>query len=133
MILITALAASVLALLYVKLSLRVVKLRRSLKVSVGDGGHDDLHFAIRAQGNLTEYTPMSLILLAALELNGAPWYLTAVLALAVIAGRWFHQRGLHDAKAPIKLRVLGMKFTLYGIMAMAACNVVLVAYRLVAA
>lgn len=63
--------AAILALLIVWLSLRVIKLRRIKKVRLGDGGEPELQVAIRAQGNATEYVPISLILLVLLELSGA--------------------------------------------------------------
>jgi uncharacterized membrane protein YecN with MAPEG domain len=67
---ISSIYAGILALLIVWLSLNVIKLRRSKKVILGDGGETDLHYAIRAQGNATEYIPISLILLVLLELSG---------------------------------------------------------------
>jgi uncharacterized membrane protein YecN with MAPEG domain len=80
--------AALLALLIVWLSLRVIKLRRTKKVRLGDGGEPELQTAIRAQGNATEYIPISLILLALLELNGAHAALCMPVELPCSLGDW---------------------------------------------
>jgi uncharacterized protein len=67
---VSSIYAGILALLIVWLSLNVIKLRRGNKVSLGDGGFPELQNAIRAQGNATEYIPISFILLILLELSG---------------------------------------------------------------
>lgn len=43
------------ALLLLRLSLNVVKLRNQYRVSVGDGGFSELQTAIRVHGNAIEY------------------------------------------------------------------------------
>ena len=131
MLWITALAAAILAFLHVWLSLNVIRLRQSLKVVIGDGGHEELIRAIRAQGNLAEYAPIGLILLACLEWNGAPWWLTAPLALAFVSGRLLHPQGIRSAAAPWRPRVLGMQLTLVSLLALGAANVVAVGLALV--
>ncbi|MGR9088197.1 MAG: MAPEG family protein [Gammaproteobacteria bacterium] len=50
---ISSLYASLLALLIVWLSLRVIMIRRTKKVRLGDGGEPELQTAIRAHGLLT--------------------------------------------------------------------------------
>ena len=59
------------ALLLIKLSLNVVKLRTQYRVAYGDGGFYELHTAIRVHGNAVEYIPISMILLLIMEMNGA--------------------------------------------------------------
>ena len=78
MLLITSVIAAALTLIFIKLSFNVIGLRRKNKVSLGSGGHEDLERAIRAQANFSEYVPIGIILLACLELNGAPWWLVLV-------------------------------------------------------
>ena len=73
MLLMTSIIAAILTIIFVKLSFAVIGLRRKNKVGLGSGGYDDLERAIRAQGNFAEYVPIGLILIACLELNGAPW------------------------------------------------------------
>jgi uncharacterized membrane protein YecN with MAPEG domain len=67
---ITAVYASLLALLAVVLVLVVVSLRRSLRIGLGDGGNRDLARAIRVHGNAIESIPLFLVLLGVYELNG---------------------------------------------------------------
>jgi len=130
MLIVTAIAASVLGLLYVRLSLNVIGFRRKHGVSVGDGGHEDLLRAIRSQANLAEYAPIALILLACLELNQAPMWLTSVLAAAFVAGRLLHPLGMSNADHPLQLRLRGMQLTLIGMLAIVIANLGVVAMRI---
>lgn len=41
-----------------------------------------------------EYVPISLILIACLELNAAPWWLVTAPGVALIAGRLYHAKGM---------------------------------------
>ncbi len=103
---ITSLYASLLALLIVRLSLSVIKLRRKNRIIVGDGGNEELQLAIRTQANALEYIPITLLLLLTLELNGAPKILIHILGATLIIGRIIHAVGL-PAKN-LRRRVLGM-------------------------
>ena len=73
MLFITSIIASVLTVIFVRLSFAVIRLRRKNKVGLGSGGHEELERAIRAQGNFAEYVPFGIMLIACLEINGAPW------------------------------------------------------------
>ncbi|MBS3953682.1 MAG: hypothetical protein CTY34_00550 [Methylobacter sp.] len=117
---ISSLYAAMLALLIVWLSLRVIKLRRVKKVRLGDGGEPELRIAIRAQGNATEYIPISLILLVLLELSGAHAALVHSGGIAVLAGRILHARGLLTES--LRYRVLGMQVTIYTLIGLAFAN-----------
>jgi uncharacterized membrane protein YecN with MAPEG domain len=55
--------AGLLGLVFIGLSLNVVRNRRRARVSLGDGGDAELLKAIRAHANFIEYVPMSLILI----------------------------------------------------------------------
>ncbi|OED39656.1 hypothetical protein AB833_14775 [Chromatiales bacterium (ex Bugula neritina AB1)] len=122
MLIITALSTSILCLLHIFLSFRVVNFRRKHKISVGDGGNQELLRAIRTQANLTEYAPLAMILLGCLELNGAPWFLCLLLAGAFVAGRILHPVGLKEDDA-LSVRVLAMQLTFVSIIAMAVFNI----------
>jgi uncharacterized membrane protein YecN with MAPEG domain len=111
MLLITSIIASALTMIFVKLSFAVIGLRRKNKVGLGSGGHEDLERAIRAQGNFAEYVPLGIILIACLELNGAPWWLVALPGIALILGRLIHAKGINTPPPDFSKRVLGMKFT----------------------
>lgn len=130
MLLITAIVAALLSLILLKLSFAVINLRRENKVSLGSGGNDALERAIRAQANFTEYVPIGLILMACLELNGAPWWLVLVPGITLIIGRIFHAQGINEVPPNFSKRVLGMKFTFKTLMALAALNLAWSLYHL---
>lgn len=87
------------ALLLIRLSLNVVRLRNQYRVSYGDGGFYELQTAIRVHGNAIEYIPIALILLLFMEMNGAQVWMIHLCGLILIAGRVLHSYGLknHDA------------------------------------
>ncbi len=132
MLIITAISAAALAFLSVKLSLNVIAQRRKHGVSVGDGGNEDLLRAIRAQGNLAEYAPIALILLACLEWNQAPVWLTSILALAFIIGRLLHPLGMKGADHPMQPRVRGMQLTILSLIFLGVANLVFAGMSMVA-
>lgn len=123
---ITSIYASFLALLIVRLSVAVIKLRRKKRVSVGDGGNEALQLAIRAHANAVEYIPIALMLLLTLELNGAPKILIHVLGVTLLIGRILHAMGL-PAK-DLQRRVLGMQITIYLLIGLAILNIVFLAF-----
>ena len=123
---ITSIYASLSALLIVKLALSVIKLRRKNRVSVGDGGVEELQLAIRAHSNAVEYIPITLMLLLTLELNGAPKILIHILGATLLIGRILHAMGL-PAK-DFKKRVLGMRITVYLLIGLAILNIVFLAF-----
>jgi len=132
MLFITAIVASLLSLILIKLSLAVIALRREHKVSLGTGGHDALERAIRAQANFAEYVPTGLILLACLEVNGAPWWMVLIPGLTLILGRVLHALGINQAPPNFSKRVLGMKFTFHTLIALAVLNMAWSVYHLIA-
>ena len=132
MLLTTAVFASILALMFIKLSFNVIGFRRKNKVSLGAGGVDELERAIRAHGNFAEYVPLGLFLIGALELNGAPWVLVAVLGALLVAGRYFHAKGINEPPPNFTKRVRGMKLTFAALALSAIVNVAWVVYRVMA-
>ena len=118
---ITALYASLSALLIVGLSVSVIKLRRKNRIIVGDGENEELQLAIRTHANALEYIPITLLLLLTLELNGAPKILIHLLGATLITGRIIHAMGL-PAK-DLKKRVLGMQITIYLLIGLAILNI----------
>ena len=131
MLLMTSIIAAILTIIFVKLSFAVIGLRRKNKVGLGSGGYDDLERAIRAQGNFAEYVPIALILIACLELNGAPWWLVILPGITLIIGRLIHAKGINEPPPNFSSRVLGMKFTFGTLIALAILNVAWALYILV--
>lgn len=108
---ITAIYAALAAFAMVYLSVRVIRLRRSRKVSVGHGGDPALERAMRLHGNFIEYVPLLLVLLGIAELQGLPGWGVHLIALVITAGRVMHFIGFRSAEAPGLFRVLGMVCT----------------------
>ena len=98
----TATYASVLALIFVMLSVRTLLLRRKLKVGVGDGGDPGLIKAARAHGNFAEYTPICLILLYFLELTVGATNTVHFYGICLVLGRLVHAYGclLYTSPSP---------------------------------
>ncbi|MGL4601152.1 MAG: MAPEG family protein [Plesiomonas sp.] len=93
---VSALYAVLGALLLIKFSLDVVKLRFQYKVSFGDGGFYQLQTAIRIHGNAVEYIPIGVLLQIVMEMNGAETWLLHFTGLMLIVGRLLHYFGMHE-------------------------------------
>lgn len=132
MLLMTSIIAAILTIIFVKLSFAVIGLRRKNKVGLGSGGHEDLERAIRAQGNFAEYVPFGLILIACLELNGAPWWLVIIPGVTLVVGRLIHAKGIKEPPPNFSNRVLGMKFTFGTLISLVILNLAWAFYSLVA-
>lgn len=108
----TTLLASVLALILVVLSLRVLRLRLRLRQPLGDGGHAALQRAVRAQGNFAEYVPLALLLCLLMEWQAVPAaWLQAYAGLLVLA-RVVHALGVSQLQEHLAWRALGTALTL---------------------
>jgi uncharacterized protein len=111
MALITPLYAAPIVLLFMYLSIRVIRYRRSKLVAFGDQGDKELLRLIRAQGNCAEYAPIGLLLLLMAELTApAPLGLHIAGALLMI-GRTVHGIGLAHYPRIIPARVVGILCT----------------------
>ncbi len=103
----TLVAAGLCGLIFLVLSLRVVAVRRSARVGMGDGGDAQLLIRIRAHANFAEYVPILLLLMLAIELSlkatPAPLMVAAV-ALPVV--RVLHALGM-GMPAPNLPRIIG--------------------------
>jgi uncharacterized membrane protein YecN with MAPEG domain len=132
MLIVTSIIASVLTIIFINLSFSVISLRRKNKVGLGTGGYLDLERAIRAQGNFVEYVPFGIILIAILELNGAPWWLVLVPGVALIIGRLIHAKGIRTPPPDFSKRVLGMMFTFGTLISLVILNLGWTLYKLLA-
>ncbi|MCK8062304.1 MULTISPECIES: MAPEG family protein [Vibrio] len=123
---ITALYASILAILIIWLAVQVIKQRRLNQVAYADGGVEALQIARSAQSNATEYIPITLILMALLESNSAypTWiHLTGII---FVIGRIIHARGI--LKEDLKRRVRGMQVTFLAILSLVVLNMIYLPY-----
>jgi uncharacterized protein len=108
---ITPFYAAVLALLLVVLSVRTLRVRRRLRIPVGDGGNPEMLRAMRVHANFIEYVPISLLLIFMLELGGGWGWLVHALCLALVGGRVVHAYGYGQAAEDFRFRVAGMSLT----------------------
>lgn len=106
----TAVAVTILLLV---LTARVIRLRFSAQVLIGDGDHPLLAAAVRGHGNLIEYAPLALILIGLLELAGAARGPLIALAATFVVARVLHAIAFtRPAGPPEASRSLGMVGTL---------------------
>ncbi len=103
--------AAIFAVLFVVLSIRVIRSRRSARVAIGAGGNAALERRIRVQGNFAEYVPLALILFAFIELQGWSRWLIHGLCLALLAGRLLHAYGVSQDPEDFRIRVSAMILT----------------------
>ncbi|CAH1544233.1 putative Inner membrane protein YecN [Vibrio rotiferianus] len=123
---ITALYASALALLLIWLAFQVIKQRRSNKIAYADGGVESLQIARSAQSNASDYIPITLILMALLEYNGASVLWIHLAGIAFVIGRVIHARGI--LAEDLKGRVTGMKLTFFTMIGLVALNLIYLPY-----
>ena len=103
----TALYAGMMGIILVVLSAMVIRQRIRAKVDLFDGGDPQLGRAIRAQGNLIEYLPLALILMAVVEINGAPDLYLHIGGTFLLLVRLFHAYGLTKTSGPSAGRLIG--------------------------
>ena len=108
----TLLFAGLCAILQTALTALVIRQRTQARVSLLDGGNQELLLRIRAHGNFVETAPMALLLMALLEMNGlAAGWLWGFGGLLVI-GRVLHAYGLLSGRVGWP-RLVGMSMTLF--------------------
>jgi len=108
---IVAFYASLFALLFIALSIRTLRLRRRLKIAIGDAGDQAMLRAMRVHANFAEYVPLSLLLLYFVETAGAHPGLVHGLAFGLLAGRFAHAFGVSRSNENYRFRVFGMTMT----------------------
>ena len=81
---ITLLYASLLGLLQVTLAYKVGSSRLKTNTLLGDGNQSEVLQKVRAHGNLTEYVPIFLILLALIEMQGVALWKIHVLGSCLL-------------------------------------------------
>lgn len=117
---ITGLYAALLAIIYIKLSFNIISLRH--KVSLGDGGVDELQSAIRIHGNFIEYTPFVLLMMLLLETQQINPYLLHAFGIAFLFSRVAHYVAL--GKTNFSIRKVAMATTYGVILILASFNLV---------
>jgi uncharacterized membrane protein YecN with MAPEG domain len=109
---IVPLYAALLALLFVGLSVRTLRMRRRLRIAVGDAANPVMLRAMRAHANFAEYVPLGLMLIFLVESSGASNVLVHVLGASLLVGRMLHGYGVSQLQENFSFRVAGMMLTL---------------------
>lgn len=107
----TALYAALLGLMFVVLSIKVIKQRRRYQVGIGSKGEATLERAIRVHANFAEYVPFALLLMFLAEYSGLATVYLHVLGATLVLGRFSHAFGVSQLKEPLQFRVFGMLLT----------------------
>lgn len=126
---ICALYAVIAALLLIKLSVDVVRLRMQYRVAYGDGGFSELQSAIRIHANSVEYIPIGLLLLLFMEMNGALTWMIHVCGILLLSGRIMHAYGYHHRV--LRWRRSGMSATWISLLLMVLANLWYMPWELV--
>jgi len=107
---VTLTTAGLCGLILMALSVRVIQVRGSAKVSLGDGGDPLLLSRIRAHANFAEYVPIILILMGLIESFDANRTLLGVLGVGLVLARIVQAIGM-GMPAPNVARVAGTAMT----------------------
>lgn len=116
---IVSLFAGLLALVFVFLSVNVVRIRKREHIALGETGIAELQRAVRAHANFAEYTPLFLILFGLAEHNGLNSYVLYLVGTIFLLGRVSHAFSLlkkeryenHLLVAGFQYRIAGMMST----------------------
>lgn len=117
--------AALLALLFIYLSAQTIKVRRRVRVAVGDGGNSEMLRAMRVHANFAEYVPFTLVLLGMLELQASPAWVLHALGVLLLVARCSHAYGVSQSDENFRFRVLGMMGTFATMVTAAVLLVVL--------
>lgn len=107
----TPVFVAIFILMFVVLSVNVIRYRFSRKISIGDGDDRDLRVAIRIQANFAEYVPFALIMLWCVEQFTYNSGLVLILGSILLVARLAHVIGMLNPKKYMVLRQLGILAT----------------------
>ena len=118
--------AAVFSVLFVLLSINVIRARRRHKVAIGAGRNKSVERAMRVHANFAEYVPFALLLITLLELNKANAMLLIALCSALLVGRLVHAFCVSMENERFVYRVSGMAMTFTVILIAALANLAVV-------
>lgn len=104
---ITSLFASILAVMLLVLTYRVIIARSSSGHSILHGEDMDLAMKIRIHGNFVEFVPMAIVLLALAEASGASELPLYVAGALLVVSRFLIPFGMHIDRMTHPLRIAG--------------------------
>jgi uncharacterized protein len=116
---ITLATAGAAALINLWLAIRILRIRFGKRILYGDGGDDRLAARMRAQLNFAEYTPIVLILIAAIEWSVGSSIWLALAGGLYILGRIAHPFGM-DGWLPARQFATGVTLMVTALLGIAA-------------
>ncbi len=118
-----------LILMGIVLQIRVIRLRRSKLIGIGDGQDKELARAIRVHGNFAENVPVALAGLIMLALIDAQAIVIHGVGILLLTGRVLHAIGLTGSAGSSKGRVGGMILTFSALIVTALALIVIAIWR----
>jgi uncharacterized membrane protein YecN with MAPEG domain len=103
--------ASMLAFLFVYLSIRTIRARRSLGIGLGHEENPVMLRAMRVHANFAEYVPFALLLVFLVESSAARPLLVHALGATLVVARLSHAFGVSREPENYRFRVFGMALT----------------------
>ena len=121
---ITGFYTAILAIIIFFLIANVIKYRRSQKIGLGDGGNQELLYAIRSHGNAVETIPICILLLASAELNQVSGTILHIFGGMLVVARILHPWGIISGKGGISFgRFFGTILTFVVILGLAVTTI----------
>lgn len=111
--------AAILGLIFAGLSIRTARLRKRLKIAIGDAGNRILQRAGRVHANFAEYVPFSLLLLCFVEANGTDVRIVHAMCLTLVVARGLHAWGVSHVREKFRFRITAIGLQI-GVLASAA-------------
>jgi uncharacterized protein len=103
--------AALLAFLFVYLSIRTIRARRSFGIGLGHAENPVMLRAMRVHANFAEYVPIALLLIFLVESSAANPLLVHALGTTLVVGRLSHAFGVSREPENLGFRVFGMALT----------------------
>jgi uncharacterized membrane protein YecN with MAPEG domain len=111
MVVITPLFAAIFGLMFMALSINVVRYRLGSKISLGSKDNKDLEIAMRTHGNFLEYVPFALLLMWFIETLTLSANLVFWLGSILLIARALHALGMFYPRQLMTLRKIGVILT----------------------
>lgn len=122
----TSIYSALLALIFIILSIHVIKGRRLMSIGIGDFDNLDMKRRIRAHANFIEYTPIFLILLGLAEYQGLLHIWVHFFGIIFLISRIMHAYSLLYAEKYKNAKLLSLpKWRIAGMIGSFMCLLIL--------
>ena len=121
---ITSLYAGILGILFFKISIDTISVRRKNQISLGAGSENQILGLTSAHSNFTSYAIYLLLLLYLVEVNSdIPSVFIHFIAIIFTVCRILHFIALSQEKMNFTFRKMGMHMTLWPLLALSIINI----------